>query len=243
MARDYGSKRTTRSRTNAPQQVLVVIVSFLLGYLTACILDVGTISHWLNSQVLAHNEAKPQPTKVAEPPQQAKIPPKPKFEFYTLLANEKRAPQPATSAPVTAVAASHPVATPVAPVRAATSTAGTSVASVAHPSLAVKSATQSPVGVKVAEGKPLSTTTSQASKGAYLVQVASFKAQSDAEHMKALLTLKGFSVSVVPISSPTQGNWFRVIIGPYANRDLAQKAQVTLAKTERLNGMVRSVGG
>lgn len=240
MARDYGSKRTTRARNNAPQQFLVVIVSFLLGYLTACILDVGTISHWLNNQVLAHEEAKPQPTKTE--PQQAKLPPKPKFEFYTLLANEKRGAQPAATAPATTIAAANPVAAPTTPVRVATSTAGASVAAVAHP-VAVKPTTQSPAMVKVAEGKPLSTTTSQASRGAYLVQVASFKAQSDAEHMKALLTLKGFSVNVVPINTPNQGNWYRVVIGPYPNRDSAQKAQVTLAKTERLNGMVRSVGG
>lgn len=239
MARDYRSKRTTRARSNAPQQFLVAIVSFLFGYLTACIMDVGTISHWLNTQVLAHNEAKPTPAK-AEAPQQAKLPPKPKFEFYTLLANEKRAPQGSAAVPT---ASSNPTAPATAPVRVATSTAGASVAAVAQPAATTKATTQSPAAVKVAEGKPLSATTSQPAKGAYLVQVASFKAQADAEHMKALLTLKGFSVNVVPISSPSQGNWFRVIIGPYANRDLAQKAQITLAKTERLNGMVRSAGG
>ena len=56
--------------------------------------------------------------------------------------------------------------------------------------------------------------------------------------MKGLLTLKGFSVSIVSINDVSRGSWFRVVVGPYPNRNLAQKAQIDLAKNERLHGMV-----
>jgi cell division protein FtsN len=88
--------------------------------------------------------------------------------------------------------------------------------------------------------KPVAQQTAPRREGNFVVQVASFKARQDAEHMKGLLILKGFEVTVAPISTPTQGNWFRVIIGPYPNRVLALKAQGILAKTQRLRGMVRS---
>ena len=54
MAREYGNRRSSRQRGGAPHQFLVVIVTFLLGYLTATLFDVETISHWMNTQVLAH---------------------------------------------------------------------------------------------------------------------------------------------------------------------------------------------
>jgi cell division protein FtsN len=60
--------------------------------------------------------------------------------------------------------------------------------------------------------------------------------------MKAVLILKGFAVTIVPISTRSQGTWFRVLVGPYPNRALAQKVQVILAKTEHLHGMVRTNG-
>ena len=92
--------------------------------------------------------------------------------------------------------------------------------------------------VKTVDRRPLSQP--PASKGHYAVQVASFKMRKDAEHMKGMLTLKGFDVHVVPVSH-AQGNWFRVVVGPYSNRDSAQKAQLSLARNERLRGMLVSV--
>ncbi|HRD69990.1 MAG TPA: SPOR domain-containing protein [Legionella sp.] len=237
MARDYGSKRTTRHRSSAPQTVLIILVSFLLGYLTASIFDVQTISTWMNKQVIAHNEAQPQTVKKEQPHTQ--LPPKPKFEFYTLLANEKG---PSSNSH----AHTNRGATPASngnPTQTASTHAVTSAINNAHPVVTPSATTASPV--KVTEAQPLNPTqpkTTTSNKGSYLIQVASFKTRQDAEHMKGLLILKGFNVTVVPVSQPG-GNWFRVIIGPYPNRDLAQKAQVTLARTERLNGMIRNVGG
>lgn len=230
MARQYGNKRSSRQRGSAPQQFLVVIVTFLLGYLTASVFDVETISHWMNTQVLAHQQVKQQQPIKAEK-QQAQLPPKPKFEFYTLLANEKAA---------GTTTQSNANSRPARPSAAGSATQAASTAAVntaaVHPAIKQPSNLQQKGPAKVTEAKPLA----QVSKGGYLVQVASFKARQDAEHMKGMLILKGFNVNVVPVQA--RGSWFRVVVGPYSNRALAQKAQETLARNERLRGMVTSAG-
>ena len=230
MAREYSNRRSSRNRGSAPQQFLVIVVTFLLGYLTASVFDVETISHWMNTQVLAHQEVKKQPIKADA--QQTQLPPKPKFEFYTLLANEK------TGGATQSNAAANRPSTSSAH---AASTAATTA--ITHPSVKPNTPSgQQRLPVKVAETKPLGKAPVSASKGSYAVQVASFKARQDAEHMKGLLILKGFDVNVVPVTQ-ARGNWFRVVVGPYPNRELAQKAQMTLAKNERLKGMLMNVGG
>lgn len=224
MAKDYGSRRSPARRGNsAPHQLLVITVTFLLGYLTASIWDVDTVGRWVNKQIAQEHGLQQQPEKPK--PKQEAVLPKPKFEFYTLLANEKGG---------RSAAANQHFKTAPAASTAAASSANAARSLAVQPHLA-KPASEVP---KVAEAKPV--LTKPLSKGNYVVQVASFKARNDAEHMKGLLTLKGFEVTVVPISTPAQGAWFRVIIGPYPNRILAQKAQVILAKTQRINGMVRS---
>ena len=225
MAREHSNKRPAKKRSSASQQFLVITVTFLLGYLTATVCDNETISHWIDAQVLAHhemNQAGQQNKPKAQ--QEAAIPPKPKFEFYTLLANEKvpnteLAKTNATAAANTAVAKNAESAVQTA----AVNTAGATVPKTTHPAVAVVNKPAAPVA---------------SGRGAYSVQVASFKARHDAEHMKGVLSLKGFSVTIVPINHATKGNWFRVVVGPYANRTLAQNAQIDLAKRARLQGMI-----
>lgn len=235
MARDYGSKRSSRQRGSAPQQFLVIIVTFLLGYLTASVFDAGTISQWMNSQVLAHHQVKQQPPKATA--SQSQLPPKPKFEFYTLLANEKAGGAAQTNGAATSNHHTN-TAVRVSPTQPV-SHGAVVAANATHTQPKTNAAKmQQPIPVKVAEAKP---TNARESKGNYLVQVASFKMRQDAEHMKGMLILKGFNVNVVPVSQ-ARGNWFRVVVGPYSNRGLAEKAQVSLARNERLKGMVTSAG-
>ncbi len=237
MGRQYSrNKRSSRQNGGAPQQFLIVIVTFMLGYLTASVFNVEKLSNWVSTQVLEHSQEKKRPAKAAT--QQAQVPPKPKFEFYTLLANEKAAGSTTqTGANATANRpANRP--TPEAATRAASTAAV--VAATARP--VPKSTTpnsQQHVPAKVAtEVRAPATRSVQPTRGTYLVQVAAFKARQDAEHMKGMLILKGFNVNVVPISHQTKGIWYRVIVGPYANRALAQRAQESLARNERLRGMI-----
>lgn len=245
MAREYSSKRSSRRGTSLPQQVLVMIITFVLGYFTASIFDINALSHWMTTQILENHEPPPVVAKAKSSKEQT--PPRQKFEFYTLLANEKgvgaasQATEKSSQAPANAAAlvAQGAVGATNTPARAAAPIAS---ANTATNRMAVNQAartipTQQLNRVPVASAKPVTTLPSRAN---YIVQVASFKARNDAEHMKGLLILKGFEVSVMPVTTPNQGNWFRVVIGPYPNRALAQKAQIILSKTERLNGMVRS---
>lgn len=235
MTREYGNKRASRSK-GASHQLLMLVVIFFVGYLTATFFDLGTITHWINTQVLASNETKVLANKPKEP--KAAIPPKPKFEFYTLLANEKvpASPPAGNNTTTTATQAS-----------AAVTAASTNLAAVIPAVAPVKpSSTRTlppPVALKTAPTKAVAASTqTTVEKGPYLVQVASFKARQDAEHMKGSLILKGFSVYIVPVNHATRGNWFRVVVGPYSNKGLAQQAQINLAKNEHLRGMVTTAG-
>ncbi|MGM9454864.1 SPOR domain-containing protein [Legionella bozemanae] len=249
MTKEYGNRRSSRSRSRAPHQLLVSTFTFLLGYLTASFFDIETVSHWVNSQVLAHQEIKKEPAKPES--QRAVIPPKPKFEFYTLLTNEK---VPSSQANANSAPSAQPAANAAAPANAAVS-ASTAAASASTPTLkttsvnATSAATSARTNTSNAQQHPAAInrtfaakTASSTDRGKFLVQVASFKARKDAEQMKGTLILKGFSVYIIPVSHATKGNWFRVVVGPYPNRALAQQAQMVLARNEHLNGMVTSAG-
>jgi cell division protein FtsN len=227
MGREYSNKQ---GRSSAPSQFLIITITFLLGYFTATVFDIETLSRWVNAQVLAYHEANKAPTKPKAQQATSSPKPKPKFEFYTLLTNEK-APnsekniQQGSGNSLTSQTA--PAQTPVTP----------NVASSAALQTAIKT-----IDATSKANVSQQTETKQAApaigKGVYSVQVASFKARHDAEHMKGLLILKGFNVTVVPINHAIRGVWFRVVVGPYANRALAQKAQMDLAKNEHLHGMI-----
>ncbi len=244
MGREYNTKRSGRAHTSAPQQILVMAVCFLLGYFTATVFDVDAISHWVNAQVLAHHEARKEAPK-PQAGRQAAIPPKPKFEFYTLLTNEKvpnsqqaagntAAAHPAANTTTTATATAAVAAAPNATVTTAQTAVAATTVTASAPKPAVAKI-QGPAPARIAEARPVAPA---ASRGAFSVQVAAFKARRDAEQMKGSLTLKGFNVSVIPINHATKGIWYRVVVGPYANRSLAQRAQVDLARNSRLRGMV-----
>lgn len=256
MAKEYNNRRSPRSRNSVPRQFLAIAVTFILGYLAASFFDVEIISQWVNAQVLAHHEMKKEPTK---PQAQAAIPPKPKFEFYTLLTNEKTSSaQPSANAAAQAAAVANNTTHVNSNVPASvTSAAAQTLGSASNPaSAAVKTTTNEVVAstaivpegtIKPSVPQPKSQQPNLATKpdtaaerGTYLVQVASFKGRQDAENMKGTLILKGFNAYIIPVSHPTKGNWFRVVVGPYPSRVFAQQAQLSLAKNQHLNGMITS---
>lgn len=238
MGRQYNrNRRSSRQSGGVPQQFLVVIIAFFLGYLAASFFDIQKVSHWINTQVLEHaQEKKPSVQAQAQQPQ---VPPKPKFEFYTLLTNDK---VPNSSSQNAASATSnHSDNHTTAP---ASATHAAAAVVTAHPAVAkanISNPLQHSKTKVIVETKPSSALPVQALRKIYVVQVAAFKARQDAEHLKATLILKGFNSSVIPISHPTRGIWYRVLVGPYSNRVLAQKAQEALARNERLRGMVTTI--
>lgn len=219
MAKDYGRRGPTRRKSSAPKQLFWMLASFLGGYLTATVFDFTSLSSWVNANILAkHSPAKPAAKAAVKEPEL----PKPKFEFYTLLAKDGSSTRVVPITKPTSAAQTKPAAQLAADVGSVRS--GVPARQVTTPASAV-----------VAENKP---TTS--ARETYQIQIASFKNRQDAEHMKASMTLKGFDVTIVAISQP-QGNWFRVIVGPFNSRATAEKTQLTLAKSEHLKGMIQKI--
>lgn len=71
---------------------------------------------------------------------------------------------------------------------------------------------------------------------AYIVQVASFKDFSDADKLKAKLLLEGYPVNTN--MKPDKSGWDRVFLGPYKTLQAAENAQVKIARTDKLNGLI-----
>ena len=143
-------------------------------------------------------------------------PPKPKFEFYTLL--------PEQEVVVTDEELSAPGAAPLPtadPTPAESDTADTDVAA---------AATAGDDAGSVAEAAPAS--------GHYILQVASFRSVKDADGLKAKLTLLGFRPVVQTVAINSDENWHRVRIGPYADRDSLEAARVRLRADGHDNPLV-----
>ena len=237
MAKNYGRKNTTTRRNGSVLgQVLLVFLAFFFGYVSASLYDFNRLSGWMSTHVLAQQASKKQIKSMAL---QTPLP-KPKFEFYTLLANEQ-------VAGVSNAAGVQPTSA------AQVAVAPTQMVGVPQPTLTTAQAAPTmPINLadtqKLPLHAPLSTSVSVAkasntvllTKDAYLIQVGSFKNIREAERMKASLVMKGFDVKIASINQQ-RVNWYRVIIGPFASRTQAQKAQVEFARSEHITGMIRKM--
>jgi cell division protein FtsN len=227
MAKDYGRKPSRPHKGSFSKQLMLVLVSFLLGYLSALTLDFSSLSKWVNAQ-LAQNSSQ---IIAKSSPQQAQLP-KPKFEFYTLLASE-HAPEEGQAArpnPTAQVAATQLTAQPI-----------TQPIQLSGPTVKVQPTLPVPVEIVAAKPLPIPIVSPiSASKGAYLVQLGSFRSKQEAERMKAALALKGFVVNVAPVTQQNT-NWYRVVLGPYPSRIEAKKAQGSVARSEHIVGMIRKM--
>ena len=198
-------------------------VSFSAGYLCASFYDYTRLSAWVSTHVLAT-----QSGSVSGKPliQEANLP-KPKFEFYTLLTQDQRTGTPIEGASVVGTAAVAPaVPSPSQPMDLTVTPAGGHARAILPVPLLQET---------LVRAAPV-----LANKEAYLVQLASFRRQQDAERMKASLIMKGFDANIAAVTQQNI-NWYRVIIGPYASRTDAQRAQGSLARSERIMGMIRKM--
>lgn len=210
MAGNYRKKNTMRRNSGMTGQLLLVIVSVIIGYVLASFFDFNCLSTWVNTHILAQT---PKKLALSNSNQPVGLP-KPKFEFYTLLANEK--------------VAGAPRAAPVAVIQPPITLANESSTKALplHAPLAPIAAVASSVPVV------------NRSKDSYLVQVASFRSMREAERMKVSLVMKGFDVAITTATAQ-QVNWYRVIIGPFPSKVEAQQAQQAFARSEHITGMIR----
>lgn len=78
-----------------------------------------------------------------------------------------------------------------------------------------------------------------AASGAYVVQVASFPQQGDAQALKDRLAKKGYAVYTQDADLGAKGIWYRVYIGPFDDSATAGKTVERLVAEERLSALVR----
>ncbi|MBT6206544.1 MAG: SPOR domain-containing protein [Francisellaceae bacterium] len=69
----------------------------------------------------------------------------------------------------------------------------------------------------------------------YLVQVGSFKNASDADELRAKLTLQGYSAQSHQIRLKSGQYWYRVSVGPFKNHKLAKSQQEQL-ESDKFSG-------
>lgn len=216
MPKDYSRRGQGRRRPNGPKPWLWVLLSFLLGYLTASFFDINSLQDCLRK----YFSSKDSLSQETRPMARQKDLPKPKFEFYTLLTKDHNPTRSLSKPTPTKVVAPSPnVPLPM-------EIKGENI-------LPDKPENRPIVSIKQATEK---------SKEHYVLQVASFKKNQEAERLKALLTLKGFEVSIVA-APPQQGGWFRVMLGPYSSKLVAEKMQMTLARSEHLKGIIHKLPG
>jgi cell division protein FtsN len=194
---NYSGRKSRHQKTPSAVAHQASKRRFLMGTLFAFCVGYGVSWFYSPEMMLAFFQPKaPQ----VQPVIKTVALPKPQFEFYTLLTQEK------------------------APLK-------------------LKPAVVEPVVVAVAAPKPLPATIAVAppvtdSKYKYLVQMASFQRQEDAEQMKASLTMKGLQARINTIKQQG-GVWHRVVIGPFGSRQAAEKTQSEVARSEHISGIIR----
>jgi len=77
-----------------------------------------------------------------------------------------------------------------------------------------------------------------ASEGKYVVQIASFRAETDAEALAQKLKPE-YPAYVREVNLNEKGIWFRVLVGPLAEREEADEAQRRIRENTKLDGFVK----
>lgn len=101
-------------------------------------------------------------------------------------------------------------------------------------------ASQDSSSVSAAEEKPSSSApqVTAANEGKYVVQIASFRAEADAGALAQKLKPE-FPAYVREVDLNEKGIWFRVLVGPLAQRQEADEVQRRVKESAKLDGFVK----
>ena len=211
MTRDYRNNRAFKAPKQNRLSVLNAILIFLLGYLTANFLDLKALNDFFKEPDVVHRNRIQKNAHAL----------KPKFEFYTLLANEEDTKSKDKSA-VLEVQASKKTNTKQALPDFKPIEASIAKRLMAHGNMPPKELSANTVVEN------------------YMVQMGAFRSQADAEKLKGALILKGFNTRIA-MTSQQNLHLYRVLVGPFNSKQEAQNMQKTLANSERINGMLVSI--
>lgn len=217
-------------------QFLLVMISFVTGYLSSSIMNINQLGNWMNENLALGDLnipiAKSHAPRLASTGADKKNSVAPKLEFYTVL----------TQNPKVSVPVGTELSKMVKPTTAVKSTKVATAETKAQPQAqkTVEVETAKPIFVKPEAPVAASASTSGTKKTIFVVQLASFRYREQAERLRAKLLMKGFDAK---ITEARQGDaqLFRVMLGPYANLSEAQKAKVVFQAKEHSSGMIRQM--
>ena len=215
MPRDYKNRARKRNKRKSLSPLVGVIGGLLIGLFVAFLVYIK-----MQAKPDPHvylQESIPAPTVSTEPDtpgvheDQKEVippPPKPRFDFYTLL------PEMEVVIPEQEITAA--LKQPPAPVQKAAPVVEAKPAAAAK---AVPKTTPAPV-------KPVT----PAAGGTYYLQVGSFRNGVQAERFKAELALQGMQTSIQTVTINNKDTYHRVRVGPFHNFDALDKTRQSLKK-------------
>ncbi len=224
MPRDY-KHRATRKRKRSKLSPWIGVVSGLLAGLFIAFLVFIKMqtppeppAFFQESLLPPVEETRPNTTAespaeaVEEAPQAQALPPKPRFDFYTLL------PEMEVVVPEEEVAAPPP-APPVQ--RPAAATRPEAQQPVSATPAATAPATPAPAATDTAKATPAET---------YVLQAGSFRNSEQAERFRAELALLGMQTSIQKVTIDNKDTYHRVRVGPFHDTGSLNKARSRLSK-------------
>jgi len=143
---------------------------------------------------------------------------KPKYDFYTLL------PESEVIVPPDAVPR-NPAAKPTTPAKA---DAAATPAQPGQPATATSATPATTPGQPAATPPKEATTKAQPPVTLFFLQAGSFRTQADADRVRAQIIMLGQDVRVES-GKVKDDTWYRVLVGPYSDRDQLTQAQKQLA--------------
>ena len=214
MPRDYKHRATRRRKRSKLSPLILVVSGLLVGLFIAFLVFIKMQTppeppaFFQESLLPPVEETRPNTTAespaeaVEEAPQAQALPPKPRFDFYTLL------PEMEVVVPDEEVAAPPPAP----PVK--------------QPAAASKPAAQQPELTT-----PAATATAKATPAeTYLLQVGSFRNGEQAERFRAELALLGLQTSIQKVTIDNKDTYHRVRVGPFRDTGSLNKARSRLSK-------------
>lgn len=211
------------------RQFTLMLLAFICGYLFTSVYDYEQLKTIILNVVLDKSSASIQKSA------QVAVIPKPKLEFYTLLTKEDSEQKPSVDENIaSAKEVSQAVRAIVTHPQEYPPEKHPEFGAVAsnHPEQDLRHPEQS-------EGSP-DARHEMISSDQYMLQLASFRRPEDAQKMRASLLMKGFTANITPFNQ--QGSqWFRVTLGPFSSKMDAERIQGSLARSERIVGMIRKI--
>ncbi|MDH3934366.1 MAG: SPOR domain-containing protein [Gammaproteobacteria bacterium] len=212
MPRDYKHRARKRKKRNTLSPLAGVIGGLLIGLFVAFLVYLKMQGKpdphvYLQQSIPAPAATVEQDVREVRKEQQDTIPPppKPRFDFYTLL------PEMEVVIPEQEITAALKQPPPPAAVAAPVEEASKPVAAIPAP-------------------KPAPAKTAKPASGTFYLQVGSFRNSAQAERFKAELAMQGMQTSIQTVTINNKDTYHRVRVGPFHDFDTLDKTRQSLKK-------------